>query len=207
MANRWWESRPARLIAPGMVFALALVVAGCGGDDDEGAGTTTTETTTTAETTTTTVRTTTSESTSTEPTGATVAVYFSGEDASDCSAVEAYTRNIADDVDPIEAAFDELVAGPTAEEAADGAGSFFSSATADVVSSLTERDGLLIIDFTDLRSLIPNASTSCGSEALLAQLNNTAFQFPTVDRVRYQFEGSCQDFGEFIQTGSCEFDR
>jgi len=83
----------------------------------------------------------------------------------------------------------------------------FSSMTADVVKSAILTDGLLTVDMTDLRPLIPNASTSCGSEALLAQLNSTAFQFAEVERTRYLLDGSCQDFASWLQRECFDTDR
>ena len=55
--------------------------------------------------------------------------------------------------------------------------------------------------------MIPNASTSCGSEALLAQLNGTAFQFADVERTRYLLDGSCQDFANWLQRTCFDTDR
>ncbi|MDH3679954.1 MAG: GerMN domain-containing protein, partial [Acidimicrobiia bacterium] len=193
-------------------LALAVVAAGCGGDDDEAGDTTTSETTTTSDTTTTatsdaTGTTTSTTVTTTEPVEETVEVYFSVGDGSDCSRVEPHVRNIGLGVDPIRAAFDELIGGPSPDEASAGATSFFSSETANVVSAVSLTDGLLVVDFADLRTLIPNASTSCGSEALLAQLNNTAFQFSDVDRVRYRIEGSCDDFANWLQRDCFDADR
>lgn len=136
-----------------------------------------------------------------------IAVFFSAGAAEDCSSVEAFPRTIGAREDLIRAAFDELVAGPTEVELDAGAGSFFSPATAGTVESVTLSDGLLIIDFRDLRSLIPNASTSCGSEALLAQLNHTAFAFQTVGRVRYRIDRSCDEFANWLQRECFEVDR
>lgn len=136
----------------------------------------------------------------------TVQVFFSVGDGSDCTQVEAFDRVTAFD-DPIRAAFVELVGGPTREETAAGAGSFFSAETAGMVSSVALADGLLVVDFVDARSLLPNASTSCGSAALLAQLDNTAFQFPAVERVRYRIEGSCDEFANWLQRECFDVDR
>ncbi len=72
------------------------------------------------------------------------------------------------------------------------------------MSSVSVNDGLLIVDLNDVRSLLNNASTSCGSEALLSQLNTTAFQFPEVDRVRYKVEGSCSLFWNWLQRDCSE---
>ena len=61
-------------------------------------------------------------------------------------------------------------------------------------------DGLLTVDFADLRPVIPNASTSCGHLSLIAQLNGTAFQFGEVDRVTSRIDGSCDMFFNWLQT-------
>ncbi len=184
-----------------VAVVLGFVLAGCGSNGEDTAKTSTSESTTTATAATATTTSTTgvTAAPTTAPSGVTVQVFFSAGDGSDCSQVAALDRTIADGADPFRATFDQLVAGPTTEESDAGAGSFFSSATADAVSSVAVDDGLLNVDFNDVRSLLNNASTSCGSEALLSQLNNTAFQFPEVDRVRYKVDGSCALFSNWLQ--------
>lgn len=118
-----------------------------------------------------------------------------------------FTRTVIDDVDVYRSTFHHLVAGPTDEEVAGDVSSFFSSETAGSVISAALTDGLLVVDFTDVRPVIPNASTSCGSEALLAQLNSTAFQFDVVERTRYLIEGSCDDFANWLQRECFDTDR
>jgi len=125
----------------------------------------------------------------------------------ECDDVVAYERQIDASADPIVAAFESLVAGPTIDEEASGAGSFFSAETTGMVASAIVNDGVLVVDFDDLRSVIPNASTSCGSMALLAQLSTTAFQFDDVERVRYEIDGSCDTFAEWLQRECMEYTR
>ena len=125
----------------------------------------------------------------------------------ECDDVAVYERRIGASVDPIVAAFESLVAGPTIDEEASGAGSFFSAGTTGMVASAAVDDGLLVVDFDDLRSVIPNASTTCGSMALLAQLTNTAFQFDDVESVRYEIEGSCDTFAGWLQRECMEYTR
>lgn len=149
----------------------------------------------------------TSTSTSTTATDRVVQVYFSTGDGTDCSEVTAFDRTVDASIGPARAAFGELVGGPTASEEAEGAFSFFSSATSDAVLSVMQSGGILTVDLADVRADISNAGTSCGSAAFTSSLNATAFQFPTIDRVRYLFAGSCEEFGGFIQTDVCEFDR
>lgn len=136
-----------------------------------------------------------------------VQVFYSTGDGSDCAEVTGFERLIADGFDPVIMAFDLLVAGPTAEEVAAGAGSFFSEESAGTINSVLLEDGTLTIDFSDVRVLLSNASTSCGSGSLLAQLNATAFQFESIDRTRYEIEGSCDRFSEWLQRECTEYTR
>lgn len=138
-------------------------------------------------------------SSTTPPTDhSTVWVYFSFGDGSDCAMVKGLERTY-EGTGAVEAAFQALVGGPDDEEAAVGAGSFFSAETAGTVNSALISDGILSVDFADFRDRLNNASTSCGSEALLSQLNTTAFQFPEVDRVIYSINGSCSTFFNWLQ--------
>lgn len=137
---------------------------------------------------------------------ATVEVAFTVNDG-ECDDVVVYERQVDASADPIVAAFESLVAGPTIDEEASGAGSFFSADTTRMVASATVDDGVLTVNFDDLRSIIPNASTTCGAMALLAQLSTTAFQFDDVERVRYEIEGSCDTFAEWLQRECMEYTR
>lgn len=189
-----------------LLAAFALVAA-CGDTAvTEDLTTTQPPNTTMAETSTTT---TVPEATTTAPPattiGQTVLVYFS-VDGDDCAAVEAFERTGAAGVDPIELALDQLLGGPTPEEEAAGAGSFFSSETADAVRSLDLSGGLLTVEFSDIRFL-NNASTSCGSTALLSSLKDTVFQFAEVERVRFTIWGSCSLFWNWLQTECSEITR
>lgn len=100
-------------------------------------------------------------------------------------------------------ALDQLLAGPTSAEQAAGLTSWFSSATAGYLVGVTVSSGNAVVDLSDLRAVIPNASTSAGSHMLLAQLDATVFQFPTVTTVLYRIDGSCQLFGEWLQLDGC----
>ncbi|HEY5650206.1 MAG TPA: GerMN domain-containing protein [Acidimicrobiia bacterium] len=134
-----------------------------------------------------------------------VLVYFS-VDGDDCAAVEAFERTGPASADPVRLALEQLLGGPTTEEEAAGAGSFFSAETADAVRSLDLTDGLLTVEFSDIRFL-NNASTSCGSAALLSSLEDTLFQFAEIERVRFTIWGSCSLFWNWLQTECSEVSR
>lgn len=97
------------------------------------------------------------------------------------------------------AALQALLRGPTEAEQAEGYSSFFSQETAGYLDSVTITDGVAHADFRDFSAIIPNASTSCGSTALLAQLDTTLEQFPTVEDTRYSFDGDTEAFYSFLQ--------
>jgi hypothetical protein len=67
------------------------------------------------------------------------------------------------------------------------------------VRSVRISDRVAHVDFRSFASHVPNASTSCGSALLLAQLDRTATQFPTVKRAVYSFNGSRRAFYEWLQ--------
>ena len=131
-----------------------------------------------------------------------VKVYFSC-DAANGEPRPAY-RLVPQSAAVLRAALDALLAGPTEGERAASLNSFFSAATADMLRSVTIAGGHAVVDFDDLRLVIPNASSSAGSERLLRELDTTVFQFTSVESVEYRIEGSCGNFNEWLQYGGCE---
>jgi hypothetical protein len=138
-----------------------------------------------------------------------VLVFFGTGDPDVCEAVAPHQRSVPAGAEPVRAAFDALVAGPTTSEIAQGAGSFFSGETEGTIRSAAIDGGRLTIDFDDVRAVLTpaGANSSCGSAALLAELSSTAFQFAAVDVVRFELEGSCDEFGEWLQRSCIEIDR
>lgn len=100
---------------------------------------------------------------------------------------------------PLRAALAEQLRGPTEEEQAAGYSSWFSPATAGMLQRVVLEDGRAVVDFEDFRHIIPGASSSAGSQALLGELNATVFQFPEVNKVLYRFTGDCDLFWEWLQ--------
>jgi putative hemolysin len=102
-------------------------------------------------------------------------------------------------------AMTQLLAGPTDDEIAEGLGSWFSADTAGMLRAIEIDEGVARISFAaDLRTTIPNASSSCGSAGLLAQLDATATQFSTVDRAIYSLDGDVDAFYEWLQLSAPE---
>lgn len=133
----------------------------------------------------------------TEPSVAYVTVFFSrGEETVEVR------RRLEEPLDApgLEAALRELLRGPTPEERDDGLSSWFSPETAEALRSVTlNEQGDAVVDFRNLASLIPAASSSAGSGMLLGELNATVFQHPEVRTVEYRLDGSCEAFWNWLQ--------
>ena len=128
-----------------------------------------------------------------------VSVFFVNDQLGDpCGEVFPVTRRVSAE-GLVAGTVAALVAGPDAEERADGYGGWFSTDTRDVVRSVDVVEGTAVVDFVDLREIIPNASTSCGSAALLSQLDATLSALPGVETTHYTIEGSADVFYEWLQ--------
>jgi spore germination protein GerM len=102
----------------------------------------------------------------------------------------------------LRATLEQLVAGPNEAERAAGQSSFFSAETADILAGVTiTDDGTAVVD---LREPVDGASTSSGQLAFRGALNRTVLQFPTVERVEYRLDGSCDAFWSWQQVGTCQ---
>lgn len=100
----------------------------------------------------------------------------------------------------LEVALREHLAGPTQEEREEGLTSWFSPETAHTLRSVSvDGGGNAVVDFRNLASLIPAASSSAGSAMLLGELNATVFQHPAVSTVEYRLDGSCEAFWNWLQ--------
>jgi hypothetical protein len=153
-------ARPARttlVVVATLVFAL---VVGCGGGDQAAPP-------------------------APEPDTVEVDVYLTNQTLGDpCTEVFPVPRTVDAD-DPVTGALQALVAGPTEVEVQQGYGGWFSPDTADVLLDVEVIDRTVHVTFTDLRWVIPNASSSCGSSALLAQLDTTLLALDGIDATRY----------------------
>lgn len=121
---------------------------------------------------------------------------------------EAQDSSTEPSISAVRDSLDALVRGPTADERAAGAESWFSEETAGIVRSVeVDASGHAIVDFEDLREVIPNASSSAGSTMLLEELNEAMFSFPQIRSIEYRMEGSCDLFWEWLQYGCQRVER
>ena len=127
-----------------------------------------------------------------------VRIYAPRAASGDCTRVLPLQRTVTSPA-VLRGAMRALLAGPTAAERARGYGGWFSRKTAGHLRSVRVAGGVAYVDFRSFAREIPNASSSCGSSLLLAQLDRTATQFSTVHRAIYSFDGSRQAFYEWLQ--------
>jgi spore germination protein GerM len=99
------------------------------------------------------------------------------------------------------AALQALLSGPSVQERAAGFNSWFSSQTAGTLTSLTPgRDGMVTVNLVDFSRVIPNASSSAGSQMLVDQISATLFQFPDYGSLLITFGGDCNRFWNWLQS-------
>lgn len=122
----------------------------------------------------------------------------------DCDVVHPVSRQVPNATDVPFSALQKLFVGPSDIEINEGYTSFFSDKTANAIRTLTVQDGTAYVNLRDIRQIIPNASSSCGSASLLASIESTLFQFDHIDRVIIAIEGSTQTFYDWIQVGCSE---
>lgn len=102
--------------------------------------------------------------------------------------------------DSLRGALEALLAGPTAAERSRGLGSWFGDDTRGLLRGADWEGEVVVVDFRrSLTTAIPGAGSSAGSRVLLAALDSTVFQFPSVRAVEYRLEGSCAAFWEWLQ--------
>ena len=128
----------------------------------------------------------------------TISIYVPRSIGSDCTRVFPLQRTVAAPR-VLEGAMRALLAGPTRAERRRGFGGWFSAKTAGRLRSVRIVHGTAYVDFRSFARVIPNASTSCGSALLLAQLDRTARQFRAVRQAVYSFDGSHAAFYAWLQ--------
>lgn len=128
-----------------------------------------------------------------------VLVFFArGDPGPRCDRVRPVPRTVRAPA-VLRGALSALLRGPTAAERRLGYGGWFSARTAGMLRSVALARGTARVDFRDFRRIVSSASSACGSALLLAQLDRTATQFPTVRRAVYAFGGSTRAFYEWLQ--------
>jgi hypothetical protein len=129
----------------------------------------------------------------------TVTIYLHRGPLADPATVVPVRRTVPRSPKIATAALTALLAGPTRAERDAGYWSHFSAATAGMLRGVRIGNGLAHADFKDFSRVIPNASSSAGSAALLAELDTTLKQFSSVKSTVYSFNGNVAAFYEWLQ--------
>jgi hypothetical protein len=135
----------------------------------------------------------------------TIIVYYSnsrrsGNDQA-CEVVYGTERNLSGTGSPTEEALRELFKGPTAAEAKQGYSSIFSETTRDILISVKTVESKAYVNLKDIRPIIPNASSSCGSAQFLSSVGETLKHDRQITAVYYAINGNPQLFYDWIQIG------
>lgn len=137
----------------------------------------------------------------------TISLFFSNHDlagdSTDCGLVFSVNREIPAADDLLTPTLNALLAGPTEQEASLGFTSWFSEATASSLISSHVVDSNVYVNLTDFSSIIPGASSSCGSAQLLSSLKYTVLALTGADDVLFAFDGDPRPFWEWLQM-SCD---
>ena len=137
-----------------------------------------------------------------------IKLYFPNtkRDKADCTVpVYPITRSIAKTSAVAKATLEQLFAGPTSEEQAEGFYSDFSDATKSLLISVNIKNRSAYVNLRDLTGTtsIGNFTTSCGGSNFFGQVENTLKQFPTVRKVFFAIEGDPSHFYDWMQFGEC----
>ncbi|MCA1850691.1 MAG: GerMN domain-containing protein, partial [Acidobacteria bacterium] len=108
----------------------------------------------------------------------TLKVYFSNDkpsrSADSCDGkVFPVRRTVPKSTGVARAALEQLFAGPTSGEQARGYSSFFSAQTASILKGVKIENKTAYVNFTDMREMLGNATTSCGRAIFFGQVEAT----------------------------------
>lgn len=142
-----------------------------------------------------------------QPETMTVRIYFGNirlnPNVDPCNRVFPVTRTVPRTGRVATAALEQLFAGPTRSEAAQGYISSFSERTRSALIRVRVRDGAAYVNLRDIREAANGANTSCGSAQFFAEVDSTLKQFPTIREVFFAFEGDPAAFYDWMQIGEC----
>lgn len=136
-------------------------------------------------------------------------VYFNNEklnpNLKDCSLVYPVKRKITLTGDPFLQILNLLFLGPTEEEKLQGYVSVFSVETKNILKNLDiSSDGIAYLDFYDIRNILPEVSSSCGSSQFIKSIEETLKQFKFINKVIFAINGDPETFYEWVGLGCSE---
>ncbi len=103
---------------------------------------------------------------------------------------------------PLRAALEQLTRGTTQRERRAGCMSYFDSTKKKVLLEVALQEGLATINLRGDAMFALGATTA--TSHFYKQLTKTVFQFPNIDAIRLELDGSCEAFGEAVQSLRCD---
>jgi spore germination protein GerM len=119
----------------------------------------------------------------------------------DCSLVFPVEREVPAVPDAAKAALQQLFAGPTEAEISEGYVSTFSADSQSILKGVKIEGDTAYVNLIDIRPTLTAVSSSCGSSAFFAEVENTLQAVAPVTRVIYAIEGDPGAFYEWVQLG------
>lgn len=138
-----------------------------------------------------------------------ISVYFTttknNANMIDCGKVAKVERVVDNVSDLGQIYLDELLQGPTIEEREAGFVPHILTNKDLIWRTFVQRDNIVYINWPDFRQVIPNATTSCGSQAFLAPIEKTMQELPRADYVVHAINGDPRAFYEWMQLSCPEY--
>lgn len=139
-----------------------------------------------------------------------IRVYFTSTqnnpNLEDCSKVEAVIREVPKTYDTLKTAklaIAQIFKGPTEEELTAGLKKYWID-DAELLREIKTENQTIYLNWKNIENLIPNASSSCGSQTFLNPLEATLTQFSQIKSVVHAIEGDPKAFYDWLQIGCPE---
>lgn len=119
--------------------------------------------------------------------------------ANDCSKVFTVARKSKSVTPQLKEILAQLFAGPTELEIDQGYTSWFSSKTKNILKDVTVKDDTAYLNFSDLKQVLPNVSSSCGYAQFNSSIKQTISASLGINKVVYSINGSTKTFYDWVQ--------
>jgi hypothetical protein len=112
-------------------------------------------------------------------------------------------RSVEESTALLTTTMEQLVAGPTSEEVADGFRSFWSAATADAVNSVQLAEGAAVASFGSSITSITGVDEEPARSFFLADIYTSLFQYERVSSVELRIGSDCDAFFSLVGESGC----
>lgn len=120
----------------------------------------------------------------------------------DCSEVFIVDRKSKSVTPQLKEILNQLFTGPTDSEKDQGYTSWFSSKTKNILKDVTIKDDTVYLNFSDIRQILPNVSSSCGYTQFNSSIQQTISASLGINKVVYSINGSTKTFYDWVQQTS-----